>query len=134
LHGTAQIIAAYLKNNGVPAARIGQLIRAVHHTLAGLADGQSVNGRSPAVPVAQSITPDFLICLEDGRRLKTLRRYLRVAHQLTPEAYRERWSLPANYPMVAPNYARSRSEFAKRIGLGRRDKAARGTAQRGATA
>ncbi|MCA8892161.1 MAG: MucR family transcriptional regulator, partial [Hyphomonas sp.] len=89
-----------------------------------LSEGESARDEtlSPAVPVSQSITPDFLICLEDGRKLKMLRRYLRSRYSMTPEEYRERWNLPADYPMVAPNYAKLRSKHAKNIGLGKKKK------------
>ena len=120
LRMTAQIVAAYAQNNEVAAADLPKLIAAVHASLANAARGWQATGQRPAVPVDRSITPDFLICLEDGRRLKMLKRYLKAAHKMTPEQYREKWRLPRDYPMVAPNYGRSRSEFAKRVGLGKR--------------
>jgi predicted transcriptional regulator len=96
----------------------------VHDAISTLSEGESASDETlaPAVPVSQSITPDFLICLEDGRKLKMLRRYLRSRYSMTPEEYRERWNLPADYPMVAPNYAKLRSKHAKNIGLGKKKK------------
>ncbi|HVZ70473.1 MAG TPA: MucR family transcriptional regulator [Rhizomicrobium sp.] len=117
------IISAYVSNNPVPAADLPNMIRSVHATLGGLTgDGAGdgiPGGHKPAVPVKKSITPDYIICLEDGKKLKMLKRYLRSNYDLTPEEYRAKWGLPADYPMVAPNYAAKRSEFAKKIGLGR---------------
>lgn len=121
---TAQIVAAYVKNHDVTAAALPKLITSVHGSLANAANGSDANGQRPAVAIERSITPDYLICLEDGRRLKMLKRYLKSTHGLTPEQYREKWRLPRDYPMVAPNYVRSRSEFAKRVGLGKRDRKA----------
>lgn len=119
---TTQIISAYVSNNPIPSAGLSELIQSVHDTLAGLdSEGTKAEERpDPAVPVSKSITPDFLICLEDGRKLKMLKRYLRTRYNLTPEEYRARWGLPADYPMVAPNYAKVRSQKAKEIGLGRK--------------
>jgi predicted transcriptional regulator len=117
-----EIIAAYVSNNSVPLPELSGIIRSVHATLGGLSgSGASglASGQKPAVPVKKSITPDFLICLEDGKKLKMLKRYLRTRHKLTPDEYRTKWGLPADYPMVAANYAARRSEFAKRFGLGR---------------
>ncbi|HVZ19083.1 MAG TPA: MucR family transcriptional regulator [Terriglobales bacterium] len=119
----SDIVSAYVSNNPVPAADLPNMIRSVHATLGGLS-GEGMNdgipgGHKPAVPVKKSITPDFIICLEDGKKLKMLKRYLRSNYDLTPEEYRAKWGLPADYPMVAPNYAAKRSEFAKKIGLGR---------------
>lgn len=120
LRMTVQIVAAYAKNNEVSAAELPKLIAAVHASLANAALGRQPSGQRPAVPIDRSVMPDFLICLEDGRRLKMLKRYLKAVHNMTPEQYREKWRLPRDYPMVAPNYVRSRSEFAKRVGLGKR--------------
>lgn len=116
------IVTAYVRNNVVPPQQMGHLIRAVHAALA--TTGSSESGvaddlTQPAVPVRKSITPDYLVCLEDGRHLKMLKRYLRSHYKMTPDEYRTKWGLPADYPMVAPNYAKQRSEFAKKIGLGR---------------
>lgn len=119
----ASIVAAYVKNNNLPAAQLGDFIRSVHDALASAGSSESaaaVNGMNqPAVPIRKSITPNYLVCLEDGRQLKMLKRYLRSHYKMTPEQYRSKWGLPADYPMVAPNYAQQRSDFAKKIGLGR---------------
>ncbi|MEL6753763.1 MAG: MucR family transcriptional regulator [Pseudomonadota bacterium] len=124
LHLTGDIVAAFVSNNPVPATSLPDLIKSVHDTLLDLADaGPKEEPRpDPAVPISKSITPEYLICLEDGRKLKMLKRYLRSRYDLTPEEYRARWNLPSDYPMVAPNYAKRRSEFAKEIGLGRKAK------------
>jgi predicted transcriptional regulator len=114
-----EIVAAYVSNNPVPAGELPAMIRSVHATLGSFSEGGASPVRPPAVPVKKSVTPDFIICLEDGKRLKMLKRYLRSRHGLSPDAYRAKWNLPADYPMVAPNYAARRSEFAKQIGLGR---------------
>jgi predicted transcriptional regulator len=118
-----RIVAAYVSNNAVSAGDVPTVVRSIYATLSGLASGgQTETGTSakPAVPIKKSLTADYLICLEDGKRLKMLKRYLRSRYQLTPDDYRRKWGLPADYPMVAPNYAAKRSEFAKKIGLGRR--------------
>jgi predicted transcriptional regulator len=118
----SDIVAAYVANNPIPVGEIPGMIRSIHTTLGGLAGGVPVDGAStqkPAIPVKKSITPEYIICLEDGKKLKMLKRYLRSRYNLTPEEYRAKWGLPADYPMVAPNYAAQRSEFAKKIGLGR---------------
>ena len=121
---TTGIVSSYVSNNTVIASELPNLIRSVHETITNLsAPGRTVSETlSPAVPVAKSITPDYLICLEDGRKLKMLRRYLRSRYDMTPEEYRERWNLPADYPMVSPNYAKLRSRHAKNIGLGKKKK------------
>jgi predicted transcriptional regulator len=119
---TGQIVAAYVNKNPIPAAELPSIIKSVHGTLGGLAgaaSGEGGLGHKPAVPVKRSITPDYIVCLEDGKKLKMLKRYLRSNYNMTPEEYRAKWGLPADYPMVAPNYARQRSDFAKKIGLGR---------------
>lgn len=125
LEMTTSIVSAFLSNNAVQAIHIPDIISNVHGALVELnAQKASVlPRREPAVPISKSITNDYLICLEDGRKLKMLKRHLRSKYQLTPEEYRARWELPADYPMVAPNYAKRRSEFAKEIGLGRKRKA-----------
>lgn len=118
----SDIVAAYVANNPVPISEIPGMIKSIHATLGGLANGTVVDGSStqkPAIPVKKSITPEYIICLEDGKKLKMLKRYLRSRYNLTPEEYRAKWGLAADYPMVAPNYAAQRSEFAKKIGLGR---------------
>ena len=120
---TAEIIAAYVGAHPLPQDELNPLIRAVHETLTSLASGQPgespADRPKPAVPINRSIQPDHIVCLEDGKKLKMLKRYLRSTYGLTPDAYRRRWNLPADYPMVAPAYAARRSETAKRIGLGR---------------
>jgi len=117
-----KIVSAYVSNNPIPASELAGLIKTVHGTLGGLSGSlasATATGQTPAVPVRKSITPEFIVCLEDGKKLKMLKRYLRSRYSLSPEAYRTRWALPPDYPMVAPNYAARRSEFAKKIGLGR---------------
>lgn len=115
------IVSAYVKGNRIPAAELPRLIESVHATLLSLPDaGTPVRGeRAPAVAIEDSVTGDFIVCLEDGKRLTMLKRYLRTHYGLTPEAYRAKWGLPADYPMVAPNYAAKRSALAKKIGLGK---------------
>jgi predicted transcriptional regulator len=115
------IVAAYVSNNAVSANDLPEMIRAVHSTLSGLdqPDGGKETDLVPAVPIKKSVTADHIICLEDGKKLKMLKRYLRSQYGMTPEEYRARWNLPHDYPMVAPNYAAQRSKLAKQIGLGR---------------
>ena len=113
----ARIISAYLSNNSVPCAEVPQLIHQVCNSLLQADEGPRPRLR-PAVPVNRSVFPDYIVCLENGRRLKTLRRHLMSAFGLTPEQYRRRWGLPADYPMIAPNYAADRSGLAKVTGLG----------------
>jgi predicted transcriptional regulator len=118
---TADIVAAYVSANPVPATDIPALIRSVHKALTGVAEaGSAVEPppKEPAVPIKRSITPEHLICLEDGRKFKSLKRHLRSKYNLSPEEYRAKWGLAKDYPMVAPNYARARSDLAKRMGLG----------------
>jgi predicted transcriptional regulator len=118
---TADIVSAYVSNNTVPADQISVLINQVHSALVRVATGQSEAASEllrPAVPVKRSITPDYLVCLEDGKKFKSLKRHLRSQYNMTPEQYREKWGLPPDYPMVAPNYARARSQLAKQMGLG----------------
>jgi predicted transcriptional regulator len=118
---TADIVAAYLGHNAVAAADLPVLIQNVHRALTSVSDGVVVveaAPKDPAVPVKRSITPEFLICLEDGRKFKSLKRHLRTQYGLSPEDYRAKWGLPKDYPMVAPNYAKARSDLAKQMGLG----------------
>jgi predicted transcriptional regulator len=118
----SDIVAAYVSNNPIPVSEIPHMIKSIHSTLGGLSSGipgDVATTQKPAVPVKKSITPEYVICLEDGKKLKMLKRYLRSRYGLSPEDYRAKWGLPADYPMVAPNYAAQRSEFAKKIGLGR---------------
>ncbi|MCP4330796.1 MAG: MucR family transcriptional regulator [Alphaproteobacteria bacterium] len=120
---TAQVAASYFGNNVVPATQIPEVIKSVYGSLASLdgqSDGTGQSSQKPAVPIRRSVTPDFVICLEDGKKLKMLKRHLRTTYGLTPEEYRVKWGLPPDYPMVAPNYAKQRSNFAKKIGLGRK--------------
>ena len=126
---TAQIVAAHVSNNSVPLAELSGLIESVHRTLSGLGrpiEAPPVARPEPAVPVKKSITPEYLICLEDGKKLKMLKRHLKTAYNMSPEQYRERWGLAPDYPMVAPAYAQHRSSLAKKIGLGTRPRARRG--------
>ena len=119
----AEIVAAYVSANSVSAAQLPDVIRSVVDALASLEwSGRSSKGEAskPAVSIRKSVTPDYLICLEDGKKLKMLKRHLRTTYDMSPQDYREKWGLPADYPMVAPNYAARRSEFAKQIGLGRK--------------
>jgi predicted transcriptional regulator len=116
---TTDIVAAHLGNNTVAVNDIPQLIVDVHRALNNVGGAPVPQERpQPAVPVKKSVTPDFIICLEDGKKLKMLKRHLKTAYNMTPEEYRERWGLAADYPMVAPNYAKHRSALAKKIGLG----------------
>ena len=123
LRMAVDIMSAYVGNNSVPANQVPEVINTVYASLASI-DGASGNPDAstlkPAVPVRRSITPDYLVCLEDGKKLKMLKRHLRAVYGLSPEEYRAKWNLPADYPMVAPNYAKQRSNFAKQIGLGRK--------------
>ncbi len=123
LDQTTRIVAAYLTNNPLAASELPAVLQIVHAALARLgqaAQPEAPAQPTPAVPIRKSVTPDYLVCLEDGRKLKMLKRHLRTTYDMTPEDYRARWHLPADYPMVAPNYAERRSQFAKEIGLGRR--------------
>ena len=116
---TTEIVAAYVSNNPIPSADLASLIRNVHATLQGLSgDVAPVADHKPAIPVKKSVTDDFLICLEDGKKFKSLKRHLRAKYDMTPEEYREKWGLPFDYPMVAPSYARKRSKLAKEMGVG----------------
>lgn len=117
---TAQIVSAHVSNNSVTPDSLPALIQDVYRTLAGVGQEPAQPDKpQPAVPVKKSVFPDYIVCLEDGKKLKMLKRYLRSRYKLSPDDYRQRWNLPANYPMVAPNYAKRRSDFAKKIGLGR---------------
>ncbi|MEQ8751530.1 MAG: MucR family transcriptional regulator [Amphiplicatus sp.] len=120
LHLATDIVAAYVSNNSVTADKLPGLLQEIHDAVRALAKGgtASAGSQEPAVPVKKSISADYIICLEDGKKLKMLKRYLRTQYNLSPEDYRRKWGLPADYPMVAPNYAKRRSDFAKKIGLG----------------
>ncbi len=116
---TASIAGAYIRAHATPLEEIAELIETVYASLHGLEGDLSLQPEGAHVDIASSITPEYLICLEDGKRLKMLKRYLKTNYNMTPEDYRKRWNLPADYPMVAPNYAIRRSELAKDIGLGK---------------
>jgi len=118
---TASIVSAYLSNNPTQASDIPNLINQVHAALLRVSTGRSdapIEPAKPAVSMKKSITPEYLVCLEDGKRFKSLKRHLRTQYNMTPEQYRDKWGLPADYPMVAPNYAVARSQLAKKMGLG----------------
>ncbi len=117
---TTDIVASYVSKNTLTVDELASLIKSVHASLAGLAAETQAVQQKPAVPVSRSITDDYIVCLEDGARLKILKRYIRTHFGLSPEEYRTKWGLPESYPMVAPAYARRRSELAKKIGLGTR--------------
>lgn len=118
---TAQIVSAHVGHNNVPPNGIPALIQQVYATLRGLgAEPAPAEQREPAVPIKRSVFPDYIVCLEDGKKLKMLKRHLQTAYNMTVDQYREKWGLPPNYPMVAPNYAEHRSSLAKKIGLGRK--------------
>ena len=119
LEFTTEIVAAHAGNNTVAPEDLPRLIQEVYKTLSGLGGAQPTQERpKPAVAVKKSVFPDYIVCLEDGKKLKMLKRHLKTAYNMTPEEYRERWGLAADYPMVAPNYAKHRSTLAKKIGLG----------------
>jgi predicted transcriptional regulator len=118
---TANIVSAYLSNNSVPSAEIANLISQVHSALKRVSGGQVAGAAEPlkpAVSVKRSVTPEYIVCLEDGLKFKSLKRHLRTRYNMTPDQYREKWTLPQDYPMVAPNYAATRSQLAKQMGLG----------------
>ncbi|MGZ0188827.1 MAG: MucR family transcriptional regulator [Alphaproteobacteria bacterium] len=122
LEHTTEIVSAHVSNNPVSVNDLPELIRQVYGTLAQVdaSTAPQAEKPQPAVPIKKSITPDYLICLEDGKKLKMLKRHLKTAYDMSPEDYREKWNLPHDYPMVAPNYAAQRSSLAKKIGLGTR--------------
>ena len=119
---TTNIVAAHVSNNSVAVADLPVIIRDVYDTLSNVGSGveREPERPTPAVPIKKSVTPEYIVCLEDGKKLKMLKRHLKTAYDMSPEEYRDRWGLPADYPMVAPNYARQRSKLAKQIGLGTR--------------
>lgn len=122
---TADVVSAYVSNNPVPVGELSALIGQVYAALKGTADGvvpEKSEVLNPAVPIKKSVTPDYIISLEDGKKFKSLKRHLSTHYGLTPDEYRTKWGLPANYPMVAPNYAAARSALAKTMGLGRKPK------------
>ena len=117
---TSEIVAAHVSNNTLAVNDLPQLIKDVYCTLATVGMGQTLSERlQPAVPIKKSVTPDHIVCLEDGKKLKMLKRHLKTSYDLTPDEYREKWGLPRDYPMVAPSYAKHRSNLAKEIGLGK---------------
>ena len=116
---TAQIVTAYVSSHDVAAETLPDLVRSVHGAIADAGAPAEPEKQVPAVPPRKSVFPDYIICLEDGKKLKLLRRHLKTAYNMTPQEYRERWGLPPEYPMVAPNYANHRSKLAKQIGLGK---------------
>ncbi|MFN7166530.1 MucR family transcriptional regulator [Microvirga tunisiensis] len=122
---TAEIVSAYVSNNTVAATELPGLINDIYNALQRTSGTQAEpepEPLKPAVPVKKSVMPDYIICLEDGKKFKSLKRHLRTHYDMTPEEYREKWDLPADYPMVAPNYAAARSELAKKMGLGQQRK------------
>lgn len=121
---TTDIVSSFVSNNSLDAEELPKLIQSVYSTVAGLSADEPAQAESqqPAVAISKSVMPDYLVCLEDGRKLKMLKRYLRSRFDMTPEEYRAKWGLPADYPMVAPNYAKLRSKHAKNIGLGKKKK------------
>jgi predicted transcriptional regulator len=130
---TADIVAAHVSNNSVAISDIPLVIRSVHEALAGLGTNAAPapEPQQPAVSVRASIKPDYIVCLEDGKKLKMMRRHLMTAYGMTPDDYRAKWNLPKDYPMVAPNYAETRRELAKQIGLGTKGLGGRKPATRG---
>ena len=121
---TADVVMAYVSHNPLPSAELTDLIASVHTSLVALSSDEatapSAEAQKPAVPIKKSVMPDYIVCLEDGKQLKMLKRHLKTAYDMSPEEYRERWGLPSDYPMVAPEYAKKRSALAKDIGLGKR--------------
>ena len=121
LQRVTEIDTAYLSKNTLPPEEVPALIRSVHATLGGIAGVEPVirEAREPAISIKKSVKPDYIVCLEDGKKLKMLKRYLRARYNMSPDEYRTKWGLPGDYPMTAPNYAAKRSEFAKKFGLGK---------------
>ena len=123
LRMTTDIVSSYVSNNDIPGSQIPDVIQSIYGTLSAqhVGSGEAAQDKKkPAVSIRRSITPDYIVCLEDGKKLKMLKRHLRTTYGLSPEEYRVKWGLPADYPMVAPTYAAQRSAFAKKIGLGRK--------------
>jgi predicted transcriptional regulator len=120
---TTKVVAAYVGNNSVSMNDLPALINSVQSAFRGLGEDKAApqkTEQTPAVPIKKSVTPDYIVCLEDGKKLKMLKRHLKTVYDLSPDEYRIKWSLPPEYPMVAPNYARARSEMATKLGLGRK--------------
>ncbi len=120
LRMVVDVVAAYVSNNQMPTGQIPEVINTVFESLSAADAAGRAEPQKPRVPIRRSVTPDFIICLEDGKKLKMLKRHLRTAFDMTPVEYRAKWNLPPDYPMVASNYAKKRSELAKKIGLGRK--------------
>jgi predicted transcriptional regulator len=128
VHLAAEITAAYVANNAISPSEIPTLLKTIHGSLREMASGASTANapaeaappQKPAVPINKTVSPDHIVCLEDGQSFRSLKRHLGTAHNMSPQQYREKWGLPSDYPMVAPNYAEARSEMAKKIGLGQR--------------
>jgi predicted transcriptional regulator len=118
LNQVTEIVSAYVSNNSVPTNQLSELITSVHQALKNVGE-KPLETPKPAVPIKRSVTPDYIVCLEDGKKLKMLKRHLRTSYNLSPEEYRKKWGLLDDYPMVAPKYAAKRSELAKKIGLGK---------------
>lgn len=134
---TTEIVASFVSNNTIASSDVPALITRVHGALNDVAQaplGPTVEPQKPAVPVKKSITPDYVICLEDGLKFKSLKRHLKTKYNMTPEEYRRKWGLSVDYPMVAPNYAKTRSDLAKKIGLGRKPAVAKSAAKPAAKA
>jgi predicted transcriptional regulator len=130
----ADIVSAYVSNNSVPSADLPMLLNTIYTALTQTAQGQSREPQAelvPAVSVKKSVTPDYLICLDDGKKFKSLKRHLRTTYDMTPDQYRAKWGLPSDYPMVAPNYAKARSELAKTMGLGQQRRKEQATPAKG---
>ncbi len=127
---TADIVSAYVSNNSVPTAELANLISDVHSALsrvgAGITPELPAEPQKPATSIKKSVTPEYIVCLEDGKQFKSLKRHLRTQYNMSPDQYREKWGLPADYPMVAPAYAEARSRLAKEMGLGQQRRRARG--------
>ena len=117
---TTKVVAAHVANNPIAVTDVPGLIATVHQALAALGPEEAAPRPEPAVPIKQSVKPEYIVCLDDGKKLKMLKRHLKTAYNMTPDDYRKRWGLPRDYPMVAPNYAATRSALAKKIGLGRK--------------
>jgi predicted transcriptional regulator len=120
---TTKVVAAYVGNNPVSVDELPQIINSVQAAFRGLGEDKAAaakNEQTPAVPIKKSVTPDYVVCLEDGKKLKMLKRHLKTVYDMTPDDYRAKWGLPPEYPMVAPNYARARSEMATKLGLGKK--------------
>ena len=120
---TAKVVAAYVGNNSVAVADLPAVINNIQAAFRSLGEDKPVAARveqTPAVPIKKSVTPEYIVCLEDGKKLKMLKRHLKTVYDMTPDDYRAKWSLPPEYPMVAPNYAKARSEMATKLGLGRK--------------